>query len=445
VLGHEIGLLRRAPPFRSLFVATLGSSLGTLLAVVALTVDVERRTGSGTWVGALLLVDFLPAIAVGLLLGSLLDRLSRRRLMIVADLVRAAVFCVLPFVDGALAIVLLAGVVGFATGFFRPAVYAGLPNLVDEPDLPRANALLQTVENATWALGPVLGGLIVAAWSPDGAYWINAVTFVVSAAFVIRIPSRLLQSAEALSRGHWRDLRDGFALVGASRPLLLVLVAWSVAMVGVGFVNVAEIFLAQDVFEAGPVGFGLLYGSIGLGLAVGSALAAGRIDAFGVRIVYLGSLALMAAGFGAAAGAPNVWLAAAFAAVAGIGNGAAGVCNALLVQRGAPDAMRGRAFTTVMSVNFGALGLATAAAGPVTDAVGARGAWAVAAGALAVAAAVAGALSRTLPREVPPEPRAGAVVPVLAPEAVVPVGDRGIGVAGPEPAPGRESPTASRE
>ena len=440
-----MGLLRRAPPFRSLFVATFGSSLGTLLAVVALTVDVERRTGSGTWVGALLIVDFLPAIAVGLLLGSLLDRLSRRRLMIAADLARAAVFCGLPFVDGPLTIVLLAGVVGFATGFFRPAVYAGLPNLVRETDLPRANALLQTVENATWALGPVLGGLIVAAWNPDAAYWINAVTFVVSAAFVARIPSRLLQAAEALSRGHWRDLRDGFALVGRSRPLLLVLVAWSLAMVGVGFVNVAEIFLAQDVFEAGPVGFGLLYGSIGLGLAVGSALAAGRIDAFGVRAVYVVSLALMGAGFGAAAAAPNVWIAAALAGVAGVGNGAAGVCNALLVQRGAPDAMRGRAFTTVMSVNFGVLGLATAAAGPVTDAIGARGAWAIAAGALFAAAAVGAALSRTIARDAAAEPSAGAVAPVLAPEAVVPVGDRGTVVEDLEPPQRRESPAASRE
>jgi len=82
----------RLQGFRYLFVATLGSSLGTLLAAIALAIDVKDRTDSGPWVGAVLVVEFLPTIVVGLALGPLLDRLERRRLMVVADLVRAGVF-----------------------------------------------------------------------------------------------------------------------------------------------------------------------------------------------------------------------------------------------------------------------------------------------------------------------------------------------------------------
>ena len=81
----------RSDSFRLLFLSTLVSSFGTLVAAVALTVDVQDRTDSGLWVGALLVADFLPAILVGLALGPLLDRLSRRGLMVGADLVRAAV------------------------------------------------------------------------------------------------------------------------------------------------------------------------------------------------------------------------------------------------------------------------------------------------------------------------------------------------------------------
>src|SRR5919108_5404296 len=92
-----MSLLRTAPGFRALFLATLGSSLGTLLATVALVVDVKDRTDSGPWVGALMFVEFLPAVAVGLFFGPLLDRLPRRGLMIVSDLIRCAVFCTLPF------------------------------------------------------------------------------------------------------------------------------------------------------------------------------------------------------------------------------------------------------------------------------------------------------------------------------------------------------------
>src|SRR5919199_1749252 len=92
-------LLRRAPGFRLLFFATFGSSLGSLLAVVALAIDVKDRTDSGKWVAALLFANLVPGIAVGLTLGPLLDRLSRRRLMIAADLVRLGVFCALPRSD----------------------------------------------------------------------------------------------------------------------------------------------------------------------------------------------------------------------------------------------------------------------------------------------------------------------------------------------------------
>ena len=68
----------RLPGFRSLFFATLASSAGTLLAAVALVVDVQQRTDSGPWVAALVVVEFLPTVVVGLLLGPLLDPLDRR-------------------------------------------------------------------------------------------------------------------------------------------------------------------------------------------------------------------------------------------------------------------------------------------------------------------------------------------------------------------------------
>ena len=178
----RLNLLRRAPAFRLLFLATAGSATGTYLAAIVLSVSIFDRTGSGRWLAVLLIADFLPIVVIGLTLGPLIDRLSRRRLMVAADLVRAAAFCALPFVDSPAAIVALAGVTGVATGFFRPAVYAGLPNLVDDDDLTEANSLFASVENLAWMIGPVIGGAILATRGADLAYWINAVTFLVSAA-----------------------------------------------------------------------------------------------------------------------------------------------------------------------------------------------------------------------------------------------------------------------
>jgi MFS family permease len=389
VLGRQFALLRDPPSFGLLALATLASGLGTWLAFVALTVDVFDRTDSATWVSALFIADFLPAIFIGIAAGTLVDRMPRRRLMIASDLVRVVVFALLPFANDPALIVALAAVAGFATGFFRPAVYAGLPNLVPDRDLAGANSVLQTLENAAWAVGPILGGVLVAATGPDVAYWINAATFLVSAALLTRIPSRVLQAAAAVGHGYWRDLADGFALIRGSRALLTILATWNVVMLATAGANVSEVVLAKDAFSAGDFGYGLLVGATGLGLAVGSLLAGSFLETRSLSSVYGAAIGLIALGMGAAAASPNVWVAAACVVFVGAGNGAAVVCNALLVQRGAPDELRGRAFTVLMSSNYVVLGLGMLAAGPLTDALGPRTVWAVA-GALCAAAALIG-------------------------------------------------------
>jgi MFS family permease len=385
-LGRQLTLLRDPPSFGLLAGATLLSGLGTWLAFIALTVDVYDRTGSATWVSALLIADFLPAIVIGVLAGTLVDRMSRRRLMILSDLARVAIFAALPFADEPWLIVALAALAGFATGFFRPAVYAGLPNLVSDDDLADANSILQALENIALAAGPIVGGLLVGALGPDPAYVVNAATFLVSALLIMRIPGRLLQAAAAAGHGYLQDLADGFRLIKTSRALLTVLVAWGIAMLAIAAKNVAEVVLAKDAFDAGDFGYGLLVGCTGVGLALGSLFAGSFLENRSLATVYGAAIGLVGASLVAAAVAPNVWVAAAVVAFAGAGNGVAVVCNALLIQRGAPDELRGRAFTVLMSSTYVVLGIGMLVAGPLTDAVGPRAVWALAGAACGVAA-----------------------------------------------------------
>jgi len=349
--------------------------VGTYLAVVALTVDVFDRTGSGAWVSALLIADFLPIVLIGILAAPLVDRLSRRRLLIGSDLVRAAVFCALPFAGSATAIIVLAAVQGVATGFFRPAVYAGMPNLVDDEQLPAATSLIQTIENLTWMIGPVIGGVILTVQGPDLAYWLNAVTFVLSAVLLARIPAARLQAGRVESRGHWGDMTDGFQVVLRSRSLLTVLVVWNVVTFGVGAINVAEVALAKVSLNAGDIGFGVLLGASGLGLTVGSFVSGHFVDKLGIGRVYFYGIALMAGGYVIAALASTIFVAVPAVVVASFGNGAAVVCNVLFIQRGAPDELRGRAFTVIMASTYATLGLGMVAAGWLTDLYGARWVW----------------------------------------------------------------------
>ena len=401
----------RLEGFRNLFFATFGSSAGTLLAAVALAIDVHDRTHSSLWVGAVLIAEYLPTIAVGLVLGPLLDRLERRSLMIAADALRVGVFAALPFAPNAATVVGLALVAGLATGFFRPAVYAGIPNLVPDDELPRANALLQTVENASWAIGPLVGGALTAAAGPSAPYAVNAASFVVSIVLLLRIPPRLLQSERALSRGHWRDLRDGFNAALRSPSMRAVLIGWGIASFAVGGSNVATIFLAKDTLSGGDLGYGLLYGTTGAGLVLGSFCSASALAHYGVARVYGEALLLMALGSLSAAVSPNVWVAALCCVVLGIGNGGAVACNALLVQRGTFDLMRGRALTFVMSVVYLFVGVGNGVGGVFLRRVGARWIWAGAGGMLLLAALAGWLAARDLggeaaaPAEVAPTER----------------------------------------
>jgi MFS family permease len=387
--------------FRLLFIATFASGIGNWLAVIALTVDVYDRTHSGWWVGELLIANILPAVFIGLLLGPLVDRLSRKGLMIGSDLLRLAVFAALPFAGSAAAIVLLAVLAGIGNAFFRPAVLAGLPNLVGEEHLAFGNALLQFVDWTTTALGPILGGALVAASSPNVAYAANAVTFGISAALVSFIPARLLQSERAIGRGRWSDLKEGFSTVHGSRALSCVLVVWSIVMLATGIINVAEIFLARDSFDAGDLGFGLLWAGTGVGLILGGLAAAPLIER-DVGTTYVRCIALLGVGTACAAVAPNVWVAVLAMMLSGFGNGGAVVANITLVQRGAPDRVRGRAFTVIMSINYAVLGLAFVAGGPFTNAYGARWAFGVASAAIFVAAGAALRLTRGIEPDLRP-------------------------------------------
>jgi MFS family permease len=392
-------LLRTAASFRLLFLATLGSGVGTWMATIALTADVTDRTHSPWWVSALFIVTFLPSVIVGLVAGPLVDRLSRKKLIVAADVVRIGVFVALPFVGSSLAIIALAAIAGVANSFFRPAVLAGVPNLIPEEELANGTSLLQATDWAAATLGPILGGVIVSVSGPDLVYWLNAVTFLLSVLLLIRIPARLLQSEQAITRGHWRDLADGLGAFRRSAAMLTVIVAFGFAMLATGLINVSEIFLAERALHRGAFGYGLLWTATGAGLVVGSLISGALLETRELTDVYPLAFLPWAAGILGAGIAQNIWVAALAMVVAGFGNGLTFPMTVLIVQRYTVDRLRGRAFTLIISAHNLLLGIAMVAAGALTEFVGPRWTYVIAAALLGAGGFAALALSRGIPAE----------------------------------------------
>ena len=174
-------LLRDTPSLRRFFAAFFQSQIGTGAAYVALLLVAYDRFHSGWAIALVLLGEFLPGIVLAPLFGSLADRISRRRLAVCADLLRALCFVALAIVPSFAATVALALLAGVGTALFRPAINAALPGMVPPERRSQLTAIFYASVNSGLMLGPALAaGLLLITTAPV-VLVLNAVSFVVSA------------------------------------------------------------------------------------------------------------------------------------------------------------------------------------------------------------------------------------------------------------------------
>jgi len=326
-----------------------------------------------TAVSVVLLALALPRF-LGPVAGALADRLDQRRLMAVCETGQAAVFVTLavflPPLPVLVGLVLVTG--GFATAFV-PAGRSAVPSLVPDRDLGRANALLGMAFNIQVAVGPTIGGLAVEFGGARLAFAVNAVTFVVSALILTRLPALRPTGDHS---GLWTETIAGLRFVARSpgpRALVLSLfVAVSFAAVD----NVALVFLVSEEMHGSAAEFGFTQAAFGVGmLAAAGLLTMGRRSAVSLLI---GGLALSASGTVATALLPTLLGVAAAQLVAGMGNGVENVATDTLVQRLTPRHLLGRAFGAVGTAAQLGSAVAYVIAGPLVGSLGPRGAFLVA-------------------------------------------------------------------
>ncbi|HVL27498.1 MAG TPA: MFS transporter, partial [Acidimicrobiales bacterium] len=178
-----------SPAFRRLLAAQTISRWGGTINAVALVVAVFRLTGSGVKVAATVAFEIVPVLLLGFVAGAVVDRRPRRRVMMAADLGRAAVALLLAAAGDNMAVI-YASAFAFSVGtvFFNPAAASLLPSIVPREQLVAANSALWSAAVVSQiALAPLAGALVAFA-GPRAAFAVNAATFVVSAALLRRVP-----------------------------------------------------------------------------------------------------------------------------------------------------------------------------------------------------------------------------------------------------------------
>jgi MFS family permease len=202
--------------FRLLWAGQVVSQIGDAAFVVALGWRAFTLTGKASSLGIVLMVESLGLVTTLLIGGVLADRYSRKLLLIGSDCARAAVIGVLALADasGHLTFGLLIGLValhGLGSGLFQPAFGGILPLLVEEPSLGSANALVGISRQAAFVVGPALAGVIYGLAGSSAIFAVDAVSFLVSAAFLTFARPRVYERGP--TEGLRRELTTGFRYV----------------------------------------------------------------------------------------------------------------------------------------------------------------------------------------------------------------------------------------
>lgn len=382
----EPGLFRDRD-FRLLVAGQTASQLGSQVSAVAMSlVAVVTLHASSFEVGLIGAASTLAFVTVGLPAGAWCDRVRRRPVLVVSDVVRALALASVPVAALLRALtvgqlVLVALVTGVARVFFDVAYPSYLPSLVGRDRVLAGNATLETIRATGQVAGPGLGGFLVGIFAAAGVLWIDVVSYVVSAGSLALIRTPEAGPPATTAPRMARSIREGLGYV-LRRPVLRATAAAG-AMSNVAFAalgSVTFIFFVRDLhLSAGTIGIVMSAGALAaMAGAAAAPVLARRLGS--ARVVWL-SLALTAPfPFLVPLAQPGrrVGLLFAGSAVAEFGQIVYAVTNLSLRQRICPDHMLGRVNATMRVLIMGALPLGGLAGGALGGVLGVRATiWAV--------------------------------------------------------------------
>jgi dTMP kinase len=291
-------------PFRRLWIALSLSSLGDWLSIVALTALASTLATGGlaaktSAVGGVWLATLLPALLFGPLGGALADRMDRRLTMIIGDVIRGLLFLSIPLFPNLTWIYVAKFLAGVTTQFWSPATSASIPNLVPKDKLERANQLSLVGTYATAPLAAALFSVLALisegisrvtplfhASNVDLALYFNAASYFISALtvyFIREIPKRSAGDKAISVPSTARSIWEGWRFIGHSPVVRGLIVGMVGGFVGAGVVVGLGYTYVTYTLHGGNAGWGLVFGAIFVGMALGLVVGPRLLRGFSLR------------------------------------------------------------------------------------------------------------------------------------------------------------------
>ena len=354
--------------FSLLWSGQLISTIGTALTSLAASIYVFRLTDSALSVGLMLMATAAPSLLVGLFAGVFVDRYDRKKIMITADLIRAVLVFLIPFlvplnVIWLYIIVMLTSAIG---QFFDPAHESVLPDVASDEELAAANSLMAISSFGSTAVGFAAAGLIASAADISWAFYIDAATFLISALCIYLINIKPFSAEDETSVSIvLSNLRAGLRQLFNTPILRSLFTAQVPVLIAFGLSNALLLPFAIRALSATEFEYGIQEGMTSIGFVIGSLLMANIFDRMRegvwIAISYLG-MAIMGIIYSSLYSIP---LAILIITISGFFNAPSSIGRRIVVQRNTPREMRGRvnsvffvARDVLFLIGMGAAGLA---------------------------------------------------------------------------------------
>ena len=344
-------LLRQNPSFRNLWYGQVVSELGDWLNSIAIYALILKLSDSGMAMAGAMMAKLLPIVLVSPIAGVVVDRVSRKTVMIVSDLLRCVVvlgFLLVEDRDVLWLVYALVIVEISLSGFFEPARSAIIPSLVPKEDLVTANALSGSTWSVMLAFGAALGGVIVYLFGIKAAFILDAGTFILSAWFLSKIPSpKKSTKKDSSKQSGYQELLEAMRFLMAE-PMVLVLSLLKAGLaVAGGIMTLIPLMASQMLSVSLSLGIGILYSARGLGAALGPILVK-RIfgeTASVLQWAIAGAFFLKAFSYIFIAYSHNIWTLSLGVAFATLFGSIIWVFSSALIHLSAPDHYLGRVFS----------------------------------------------------------------------------------------------------
>ena len=373
----------RYKPFKNLWLGQAISQLGDAFYFIVFMFLTQQATGSEAQVGVVGAAETIPYLLFGAQAGVVADRFDRRRTMLLSDLGSGLVLAffaaalALGFRPGLFSLVLTTFTLSTMRVFFNPAKSAAIPRLVPEEEVMAANALSTSTMNVMQLLGLSLSGGVVAvlyALSPSGFYagamGLNALSFGLSAWFILRLPKIEPEARHDLHA--WADFREGLRYVAGRHELKAMIAMLAAFRLFVAPFFVFYLAANRQWFGNRPANLLWMEFAFFLGMLASSAAMA-RARPVHPGAWFCTGLAVVGVAVGAMAFSRTFLLMAGWNVVAGLAVPAADLPINTYLQTSVPDAFRGRVAAVQNGIATGAMPVGMALGGVLSERLGIAG------------------------------------------------------------------------